>query len=131
MEAATPPSPSIKKFYVMGQFSEYIRPGSQIINVNDNYSLAAYNPTNQTLVIVAINDTTNILSLNYNLAGFASLPTRVAAVQTSPSENLSPLASLSITNKSFSATLITQSVTTFVLTNVAPPATVGARQAWY
>ena len=120
-----------EKFYVMGQFSQYIRPGAAILNVNDNYSLAAYNPTNQTLVIVTVNDTSNTLSLNYNLAGFAGLPGQVAAVQTSATKNLAPLAALPISNKAFSASLIPQSVTTFVLTNVAPPAPASARQAWY
>ena len=120
-----------KKFYVLGQFSQYIRPGFQILNVNDNYSLAAYNPANQTLVIVAVNDTTNGLNLNYNLAGFAGLPAQVSAVRTSPAENLSPLAALALTNQLFSALLVPQSVTTFILTNVAPPASASARQAWY
>ena len=73
-----------EKFYVMGQFSEYVRPGFQIINVNDNYSFAAYNPTNQTLVIVALNDTSSNLAMTYDLSGFAVLPATGAAVRTSP-----------------------------------------------
>jgi O-glycosyl hydrolase len=119
-----------EKFYVLGQFSRYIRPGFQILNVNDNYSLAAYQPTNQTLVIVAVNDTTNRLRMNYQIAGFASRPVQISAVRTSATENISPLAAIPFSNQSFSAALIPKSVTTFVLTNVAPPATAGARQAW-
>jgi O-glycosyl hydrolase len=108
-----------EKFYVLGQFSQFIRPGFQILNVNDNYSLAAYQPTNQTLVIVAVNDTTKSLRMNYNLAGFASLPARISAVRTSATEKLSPLAAIPISNQSFSAALIPKSVTTFVLTKLA------------
>ena len=120
-----------EKFYVMGQFSQYIRPGFQILNASDNHSLAAYNPTNQTLVIVAVNDTGSSLSLNYDLAGFAALPAQVAVARTSATEHLTPLSAILTTNRTFAAALIPQSVTTFVLTNVVPPAPASARQAWY
>jgi O-glycosyl hydrolase len=108
-----------EKFYVMGQFSEYIRPGFQIINVNDNYSLAAFNPANQTLIIVAVNDTSTNLAMNYNLSGFASLPATVSSVRTSATENQVSQPAISVTNKSFSTTLIPKSVTTFILNNVS------------
>jgi autotransporter-associated beta strand protein len=109
-----------EKFYVMGQFSEYIRPGFKIISVNDNYSLAAYNPTNQTLVIVAANDTSGSLNLSYNLSGFSALPATGAVIRTAATGNLN-LASqpaVTVANKSFSTTLIPYSVTTYILTNV-------------
>jgi O-glycosyl hydrolase len=115
-----------EKFYVMEQFSRYIRPGFQIIGINDTNSLVAYNSTNQTLVIVAVNGSTNNLNVTYNLGSFATLPTRASAVQTSPSENLAGIAAIAVTNNSFSTSLVPQSVTTFVLTNVTP-----AFLAWY
>jgi O-glycosyl hydrolase len=68
--------------------------------------------------------------MNYQIAGFASRPVQISAVRTSATENISPLAAIPFSNQSFSAALIPKSVTTFVLTNVAPPATAGARQAW-
>ncbi len=109
-----------EKFYVMEQFSRYIRPGFQIIGINDTNSLVAYNSTNQTLVIVAVNGSTNNLNVTYNLGSFATLPTRASAVQTSPSENLAGIAAIAVTNNSFFTSLVPQSVTTFVLTNVTP-----------
>ena len=120
-----------EKFYVMGQFSEFIRPGFEILYAGDNDSLAAYNPTNQTLVIVAVNDTTNAAGLSYDLAGFGGLPSQASATRTSATEHLSPLAAIAVTNQSFSTTLIPQSVTTFVLNNVAPPTATSSRRAWY
>ena len=108
-----------EKFYVMGQFSEYIRPGSEILNVGDGYSLVAFNPANQTLVIVALNDTSSDLVINYNLSGFAVLPATASAVRTSSTENLASQPAVSIANNGFSATLIPKSVTTFVLNNVS------------
>jgi O-glycosyl hydrolase len=120
-----------EKFYVMAQFSRYIRPGYEILNVSDDYSLAAYNPTNQSLVIVAVNDGSTNLTLNYNLGAFARLPSQVAVLQTSPSSSLAVQPSLAVTNGGFSVTLIPQSVTTFQLNSVVPPATADTRQAWY
>ena len=120
-----------KKFYVMGQFSEYIRPGSRILGVDDSNSLAAYNPTNRTLVIVAVNDSTNTLTVSYNLTGFTNLPAQTSGVRTSPTENLSAISALPITNKIFTATLIPQSVTTFILNNVTPAPLGSAPRAWY
>ena len=100
--AAAPPTFTFnEKFYVMGQFSEYVRPGFQIINVNDNYSFAAYNPTNQTLVIVALNDTRANLAMNYDLSRFAGLPATGAAVRTSPTENLASQPAVTVTTKVF------------------------------
>jgi regulation of enolase protein 1 (concanavalin A-like superfamily) len=70
---------------------------------------------------VAVNDTSGSLSLNYNLAGFSSLPATGSVVRTAATGNLN-LASqpaVTLTNKSFSSTLISDSVTTFILTNVS------------
>lgn len=108
-----------KKFYVMGQFSKFIRPGFQIIGADDDRSLAAYNPASRTLVIVAVNDTGKTLAVTYNLAAFSKLPAQVPAVRTSPAENWGEVAPAAITNKIFSTTLIPKSVTTFTLNQAA------------
>ena len=115
-----------ESFYVIGQFSEYIRPGCRILSVADTNSLAAYNPTNSTLVIVALNDTTNGFNVTYDLSAFGTLPAQLAASRTSASENMTPLTPLPVTNSQFTSFLPAQSITTHVLsnvaTNVAPPA---------
>lgn len=120
-----------KKFYVMAQFSQYIRPGCEIFNVNDSFSLAAYNPTNQTLIIVAVNDTTNSLTINYNLGGFTNVPPNVSGVRTTSGEDQAAIAAIPVQNQLFTDTLIPQSVTTFILTNavVMPPPS--SLTAWY
>ncbi|HET7625245.1 MAG TPA: glycoside hydrolase [Verrucomicrobiae bacterium] len=107
-----------KKFYVMAQFSQFIRPGFQILDVNDNNSLAAYQPTNSTLIIVAINDRRQSLEVTYDLQTFATLTAEIAASRTSPAENEATISPYSVTNKSFTATLIPRSVTTFTLRNI-------------
>lgn len=120
-----------KKFYVMAQFSRFIRPGCQILGTGDNTSLAAYDATNQTLTLVAVNDTTNALNAEFNLAAFAALPTQAAAVRTSPTENLAAIAPVPVAGKNLLVTLIPQSVTTFTLNGaVAPPPSL-TPVAWY
>ncbi|MES1180291.1 MAG: glycoside hydrolase, partial [Verrucomicrobiota bacterium] len=116
-----------QKFYVMGQFSKFIRPGFQIIGVNDRNSLAAYNSTNRTLIIVAVNDTKETLNVAYDLGAFAALPAQAACVRTSPGENWADIAPLAIANKIFSAALLPQSVATFTLSNTVASLPVPAR----
>ena len=43
-----------RKFYVYGQFTRYLRPGSQLISVGDRNSIAAYDPTSQKVVVVKV-----------------------------------------------------------------------------
>lgn len=106
-----------EKFYVMGQFSEFVRPGADIISVNDNNTLAAYNPTNSSLVLVMVNTNTTTFKVTYDLSAFTSVSSRAAVYQTAAGENLASLASLPITGRQFTSAIPAQSVTTFVLTN--------------
>jgi len=108
-----------ESFYVIGQFSQFIRPGCQILNVGDANSLAAYNPTNSTLAIVTVNDSTNSFNVTYDLSAFSRLPPQVSLSRTSGSENMAPLAPLPVNNRRFISAILAESVTTHVLTNVA------------
>jgi O-glycosyl hydrolase len=109
-----------ESFYVLGQFSQFIRPGCQILKVEDTNSLAAYHPTKSTLVIVAVNDSTNNASVTYDLSSFGGLPSRVAVCRTSATENIATLPALSVSHRRFTSILPAQSVTTHVLNNVTP-----------
>ncbi len=109
-----------EKFYVMGQFSEFIRPGCNIISVNDSNTLAAYNPSNSTLVLVTVNTSGSGFNVTYDLSAFASVSSQVAVYQTSASENLEALPALSVANQQFTSAIPAESVTTFVLTTSGP-----------
>ena len=110
-----------EKFYVMGQFSEFIRPGCEIISANDTNTLAAWNPTNSSLVLVIVNNSTSF-NVTYNLSQFGSLLWQGSASQTASGENMAALSPLIITNQQFTAAIPASSVTTFVLTtNVYAP----------
>ena len=45
-----------RKFYVFGQFTRYIRPGCQLIGIDDPYSSAAYDRSSRRLVVVKVTD---------------------------------------------------------------------------
>ena len=105
-----------EKFYTMGQFSEYIRPGCNFISVGDTNTLAAWNPTNSTLVLVVVNNNASALSVTYNLTDFTSIFRQVAATQTAPGENMATLSPPILANQQFTEALPASSVTTFVLT---------------
>jgi len=109
----------------MGQFSEFIRPGCQILSVNDPHTLAAWNPTNSTLVLVTINTNTSSFNMTYNLSGFSSEPWYVTASQTAPDENTATLPSPVVSSSQFTSALPADSVTTFVLTTNPPPPLLG------
>jgi hypothetical protein len=112
-----------EKFYVMGQFSEFVRPGCNIISVNDTNTLAAWNPTKGTLTLVMVNNTSSSLNVTYNLSDFGGVIWQFSsATQTDPSESMATLSLLPITNQSFTAAIPASSVTTFVLnTNISAP----------
>ena len=110
-----------EKFYVLGQFSQFISPGSQILKVGDNNSLAAYNAASNSLVIVTVNTSANAYTAGFQLSGFSGLPAQASLYRTSLTENQSPY-SVSLTNTTLVAYIPAQSVSTFVL-NLAPTIT--------
>ncbi len=115
-----------EKFYVMGQFSEFIRPGCNIVSVNDTNTLAAWNPANSTLVLVLVNNNTSGFNVSYNLNDFPSEPWQVSITQTASGKNMAALASPLVVNGQFTEAIPASSVTTFVLTtNVYPPQITG------
>jgi len=108
-----------EKFYVLWQFSHFIRPGFQILNVSDaGQSLAAYDPTNHNLIIVAINVSTNALNTTYNLSAFGSMASQVSRWRTSANESGLPLAVVPVANQQFTTYMAPQSVTSLVISNV-------------
>ena len=117
-----------KKFYVMWQFSHFIRPGQQILSVGDSNTLASYDVTNHILFLVTVNDTTNSFNVTYNLGAFASVGSQAGRFRTSATENNLALAGLPVTGKQFTTPIAAQSVTTHSLSGV----TLNTQpQAWY
>ena len=108
-----------RKFWVMGQFSKFIRPGARFIAVDDRNTLAAFDAAQRALTLVATNATDAALPVNYDLSGFAKTGDAARVIRTSPAQNGAELPALTIQNKHLADALPPQSVTTYVLPNVA------------
>jgi hypothetical protein len=105
-----------KKYYVMGNFTRFIRPGYQIVSISDSNSIAAYDGQG-TVVIVTVSRANADQGVTYALNNFGPGPWQVAQYRTSSTENLVSLPPFTVTGNSFTKDIPPNSVTTFVLTN--------------
>jgi O-glycosyl hydrolase len=114
-----------KKYYAFGQFTRYIRPGYCIIGADD-YTVAAYNPADGSIVIVAINTRPDDVKWEFDLSDFEGKMSdkTITVTRTSGTmadgENWAEVSDCvdltSASNEqSFTATLKGSSVTTFVI----------------
>lgn len=110
-----------KKYYAFGQFSRYIRPGYTMLNVSGR-NVAAYDPEGDRLVIVSVNTSGSNSDVRFDLSQFSDIGSKVQVIRTSGNvqsgENWKELAPIATDGSGFSATLIGNSVTTFVIDNV-------------
>jgi O-glycosyl hydrolase len=106
------------KYYAMGQFSKYIRPGDSLIYC-DSKTLAAYNEKTGKIVIVAINDTSKAKHRTFSLEGFSKTGNSAEIIRTSGSlengEKWANIGSVDIVNNKLEVELKSNSVTTLVI----------------
>jgi O-glycosyl hydrolase len=124
-----------EKYYVMGNFSKFIRPGYQFIDIDDSNSVAAYDG-NGALVIVTVNSSTTAQEVTYNLqnipAAMGAGPWNVQAYRTSATENLAAQPMFQVSGSTFYRRIPANSVTTFVITNATTiPVVDGAQYILY
>ena len=109
-----------QKYYGIGQFTRYIRPGSRLILCNES-TLAAYDEKEKRLTIVAVNDAAGEKNVSYNLIGFSGADC-AQVIRTSGSmekgEHWAQLADLPAEDGVLHATLKGNAITTFVLEGV-------------
>jgi O-glycosyl hydrolase len=108
-----------KQYYVMAQFSKFIKKGYKIIDISESDSIAAYSDKDKKLVIVTLNEGDTKKYFNYDLSKFNLSNDSVLTVyRTSDDEALCKLEEIIINNDSFSYEIKENSVTTFVISNV-------------
>ncbi|REE89063.1 galactan endo-1,6-beta-galactosidase [Paenibacillus taihuensis] len=107
-----------RKYYTMGQWSKYIRPGYKMLDINNGDSIAAYDSVGKKLIIVGMNDSASSNTITYDLSQFATVSGTLTGTRTSSTENNAALSGLTLSNKQFSVTLPAGSVSTFVITGV-------------
>jgi glucuronoarabinoxylan endo-1,4-beta-xylanase len=105
-----------KRLYTMGNYSKFVRPGFVVIGVSGvpaGVAMTAYkDPTQGTVVIVAINNAGHDVALNVAFSGPST--TQVTPWVTSSTQDLSEETAIAVTNGAFAAMLPSASVTTFV-----------------
>jgi O-glycosyl hydrolase len=104
-----------EKYYVMANYSRFIRPGSRFFLIDDSQSLAAYNPLTKTLVIVTTNNTGADSKVTYDLSEFDTASGSATPYRTSGQEKLAKLAAIPLASKKFTSVVKASSVTTFVI----------------
>jgi O-glycosyl hydrolase len=105
-----------RQYYVMGQYSRYVRPGAVRIasaSTEPDVKVAAF-VDGGTLVVVATNLGASDHTVDAALGGGASCPAGFDAVRTSATESWTPLPAVTVDGTRFSVTLPAKSVTTFV-----------------
>jgi O-glycosyl hydrolase len=108
-----------KKYYVMGNYSKFIRPGYRIINTNQADTVAAMNTSGQQLIIVQRNASSSNMAMEYDLSGFLEASGSAVPYVTSSTDNLAQKSPIPLLNKKLTATVGANSVTTFVVSGVS------------
>ncbi|WP_179282949.1 MULTISPECIES: RICIN domain-containing protein [Paenibacillus] len=104
-----------QKYYVMGNYSKFIRPGTKIIGMSDANTLAAYDAASGKVVLVTTNSDSSDTAVTYDLSQFTSVGSSAQVYRTSSTEKLQQLTNINIQNKKFTATAKAGSVTTYVI----------------
>ncbi|WP_458247905.1 glycoside hydrolase [Streptomyces sp. MAI_2237] len=104
-----------KRYYALGQYSKFVRPGSVAHNVTgapDGVEVSSYDSGGKWVVVVNNHNTTDTpLSLHFNSRN----PARATqAVRTSATEDWAKVGKPSVSGGTVSATLAARSVTTYV-----------------
>jgi O-glycosyl hydrolase len=116
-----------KRFYAVGNWSRFIRPGQVRISATVSpqsgvYVTAFKNSTTGAFEIVAVNSNSGSVSQAFSLSGLSA--SSVTPYITDPGNNLAAQSDISISSDAFTTTLNATSVTTFVGTgNAAVPGT--------
>lgn len=106
-----------KRYYVIGQWSKFVRPGWVRIDTTANpangiYVTAFKEDSSGNFAIVTVNENSASVNVEFSLTGFPSASS-VTPTVTSASASLEDQANVNISNGTFSYTLPGSSVTTF------------------
>ncbi len=107
-----------QKYYAMGQFSRYIRPGDTIIHCDKN-TLGAYNKETGKIVIIAVNDTSQTKHKTITLDGFENSYQTAKTIRTSGSlengEKWADVGNFAVIDNKIEVSLKSNSITTFII----------------
>lgn len=117
-DVASEPLRKNKKYWAMGNYSRFIRPGARIVNTDDPNTTAALRPDGG-VVVVHTNPSGSEREVTLNLDGFRTAADgAVKRWATDGTRNLQRLADVAVGGRMLQATVSPGSVTTFVLPTV-------------
>jgi hypothetical protein len=110
-----------KKYYAVGNYSKFIRPGDQFINSNNNNTLAAIDSKDDSVVVVYTNSSTEQKAVDFDLSGFETVNETATATPyvTSATENIKQKGAIKVKDDKIAAVVPAQSITTFVVSGVS------------
>ncbi|WP_413378042.1 glycoside hydrolase [Alkalihalobacillus sp. 1P02AB] len=110
-----------KKYYTMGNYTKFIRPGQQFINSDDQNTLAAIDQENKKVVVVYTNHANDEQTIDFDLSGFETISNSATATPyvTSSEDNLIQKEDVTVSDGKLSTTVEAKSVTTFVISDVS------------
>lgn len=111
-----------KQYYALANYSRFIRPGSVVVDVQGECSLAAVSADADRLVIVTYNESeTESATYRYRIQDLPehALHGDIRVYRTSADENLAELDPIALQNGTFTAEILPASVTTYVIEGLA------------
>jgi glucuronoarabinoxylan endo-1,4-beta-xylanase len=106
-----------KRYYTIGNYSKFVRPGFVMVDVSGNSNadvlLSAFKNTDGTVVVVAINKGSAAATVPITISG-GTAPASCTPNVTSSSDNLKAGTAVTVTGGVLSASLASQTVTTYV-----------------
>lgn len=103
------------KYYVMGQYSRYIRPGFVFVDISSPNSIAAYSTKQKSLVIVTLNSNKTDVTSTYDLSRFEKVSAKISAIRTTATEHWAPVKGIALNDGKFTVTEPADSVTTYIM----------------
>ncbi len=103
------------KYYVMGQYARYIRPGFVFVDINSPDSIAAYSAKQKRFVIVTLNSKKTENTITYDLSKLNKVSRKITAIRTTATEHWSPVSGITLKEGKFTVTEPAESVTTYII----------------
>jgi O-glycosyl hydrolase len=107
-----------KRHYTLGNYSKFVRPGYTRVDVTgtmpSGVQISAFKGSDGTVVVVAINSSTSTLTVPITIAGGTTTPASMTPWLTSATANLASQTAVTVSGGTFTASLASPSVTTFV-----------------
>ncbi|HKJ34180.1 MAG TPA: hypothetical protein VKA34_20275, partial [Balneolales bacterium] len=107
-------------YYVLANYSKFIRPGDSIVKTGDDQSVAAYDSSKNELVIVTTNHSNREGKKTFHIEHSKTMSNVVQIYTTSKQRSLHPTKKSLKHNQDLAISLPARSVTTLIFKNVHP-----------